>query len=278
MPTVRGIAAAVLCALFPAVAQAQFVGVSAFAALSPDYPCDALLAATDFSARPAIAVLDGTFGDDWTCVARFVQRNAWRPHLVQVHLSNETCRRNGNCAEGELYAQFNVREWSKLLEQRNPHAFQAIADRLINLQTVLASFTTPNTSIILSTGLEDNFTDGAFAVLYPFVVSHWPYQVVRSGKKTSGVLRESHGSNARCSGNTVVANEDGQVHSIAASDRWLAKQDRCYATFIWRADHQGRGVRNGRVTASRTPPRKRKFKFSATDVRQLGGLLFKYTH
>lgn len=260
------------------MAQAQFVGVSAFAALSPKYPCEALLATTDFSGRPAIAVLDGTFGDDWSCVARFIERNAWRPHLVQIHLSNETCRRNRTCADGELFPQFDQHQWSRILEQRNPYALQAIADRLMNLRAVASSLASPNTTLILSTGLEDNFTDRAFAELYPFIVARWPGPVVRSGHSTPGVLRELHGAGAKCSGNSVVANEDGAVMSLRDSDRFLQNNKSCLASFVWRAEHQGRKVKRGRVTHSTTPPKTRPLSFTATDVSQLGSLLFKHTH
>ncbi len=277
MPKVR-----LLLLLFTSVlaspAAAQYTGISAFAALHPQYPCDALLAATDFSARPAIAVLPGTFGDDWSCVARFIQRNSGKPHAVEVHLSNETCRRNHNCADGELYPQFDRRVWSKILEERNPYAFQAIADRISNLNAIRDHLSNPNTTWILSTGLEDNYTNQAFSNLYPFVAAHWGGITVRSGHSTKGVLRESHGANARCSGNTTVVNEDGAVQTNRKSDKFLARNSSCFLRLLWRPWHQGRSITKNRVNPEPIPPKLRTFSFPATDVTALGGLLFKHTH
>jgi len=255
----------------PAVA--QYAGVSSFAATSPRFPCDAFLATADFAQRPAMAILWGTFGDDLTCTARFTERYKDKPHLLEIHFSNETCRRNHNCADGELFGSMSVSEYSKALERSDPAVLSAIRDRIRNIRHSAEAIRNDHTYLVLSAGLEDNYTARAFVVLAGELAKEWPYLIVRSGSKFATYPRESHGLGARCGGTTIVANVDGDRGSRRTEQSFLKRNAGvCLAAFLWRADHQGRP--NNRWM----PPNQRQFIWTAKDVSEIGAMLFEATH
>lgn len=249
---------------------AQFVGVSSFAALSPSFPCEAFLATSDFSRRPAMTVLYGTFGDDWSCVSRFIDRYRDKPHLLQVHFSNETCRRNRNCRSGEMRGDLSVAQYSRAIEGGDPAILREIRDRIRDIRAVVEILRGRETYLVLSAGLEDDYTPGAFSRLVRELEKEWPYLIVRSGSKFSTFPRERHGLGARCEGSVLVANVDGAVAGYFTQRKFaLANKDDCLATFLWDKDHQGRGRRN----SSKVDPKLRVFEWTPEDVVSYGAIL-----
>lgn len=257
----------------PRTAAAQYVGISSFAAMSQRFPCEAFLATSDFSSRPAMSVLWGTFGDDPTCLSRFTSRYHDKPHLVQFHFSNESCRRNGNCEFGELRPDLNRREYSAALERKDPALLGTIRDRIKNIRAVAESIRNPNTYLVISAGLEDNYTPAAFVALVEELQREWPYLIVRSGSTFVTFPREQHGLNAACGNTTIVANVDGGVGRLKDEQRFLRRNaGRCLATFLWHSKLQGRGPGNRWI-----PPSQRIFNWNASDVIRNGRLLHEAT-
>ena len=261
-----------LCWFLPSIASAQYRGVSAFAAMHPNYPCDALLATTDFARYPAIAVLYETFGYDQKCIARFVARNHWRPHMIDFHFSNEACRRNHNCIDESLGG--SVSEYNKALEAKDPKLVAKLQARMWVIRSIFDSIKNDNTRVVISVGLEDNYSDKAFKNLVEILRPIWPWEFSRNpckgGRSLSGVqLKEFHSLTSRPGGLRCMANEDGNYNqSKKDSQKFLKRYAACDAVFLWREEHQGR-TENGK----RVPPRKRKFIFTAKDVVELGGLI-----
>lgn len=237
--------------------------------MSARFPCEAYLATSDFSARPATSVLWGTFGDDPTCLSRFTSRYHDKPHLVQFHFSNESCRRNGNCEFGELRPDLNRREYSAALERKDPALLGAIRDRIKNIRAVAEASRNANTYLVLSTGLEDNYTSAAFVALVEELQREWPYLIARTGSRWNTFPREQHGLNAVCGNTTIIANVDGGVGRRSEERRFLRRNEgRCLATFLWHSKLQGRGPGNRWI-----PPNQRIFNWNASDVIQSGRLL-----
>lgn len=263
-----------LLLLIPSAASANsdkpFTGVSGFAAMHPAFPCDRYLAVTNRSPRPAMSALWGTFGGETSCIVRFLQSNAHRPHLLQIHLSNETCRRNRNCQVGELFPDLTVKEYSAALERGDLAVYAQIAHRLWEIRNLAELTKNPNTTLVLDTGLEADYTQAAYEHLRYFVGLYWPYLISNSGRTRTvdGDLDENHGTRARCKGGTLIVNEDGSKPSLKDSRNFLRQNRNCFARLLWRNEHQGRG-RSGKWT----PPITRNFVITDRDIRDLGNLL-----
>lgn len=273
---VRGIFL-LLFVLYPSAdSLAEYRGISAFAAMNPRFPCEALLATTDFSPRPAISVLYATFGLDHTCLHRFMLRYHDKPHLVQIHFTNEVCRRNRNCESYDtLRPDLSVKEYNRALEQMDTHTQIAISLRLFFLRSAIEAAVNENTRIILSAGLEDNYSSRAFENLVDlFARNGWPYEVSRNrhtgGKSFRGAqLQEFHSAKGKPGKMPCIANEDGNYGQTKNdSKKFLKRYRKCDAVFLWRERHQGRSKGGKRV-----PPRDREFIYTVQDVVDLGGLL-----
>lgn len=246
----------------------QFVGVSAFAALHPNYPCDALLAATDHAEHPAISVLHGTFGEDYSCIAKFAARNSYRPHLIQVHFSDETCRRNNNCFDGAFFGDISVSEYSRELENPGSHLYIWVGHRITTIRAAVEALGNPNTILLLSTGLEDNYTQLAYRNLSGFLSLFWPYLINRNPLKYATPAPytpyvERHGSGVRFGVPYGIVNEDGSYGLSEKSSRaFLKRNEGALLRLLWRPEHQGRPD-SGKFPGN---PKERTFQFSSEDV------------
>jgi len=252
-----------------------YVGLSTFAAMNPRFPCERFLAIVEKAQYPAMAVLwKSSFGHDPGCILKFIERFKDRDHLIEIHLTNEVCRRNGNCEQADFFPQFNVKQWNAILEERNPIAFQAIAERVMDVHQFMLFAGTEKTQVMLSLGLEDNFSPGAYSVLSNFVRERWPWLLIRNplGNKPIGValFRERHGTKARVRGSTRVLNEDGSNPTLKQSRRFLRENRAAFALFLWRKEHQGRRTPTHNAEIPRAG---RDFHISLKDVKELGGLM-----
>jgi len=264
-----------ICILFLGIstASAQYEGFSAYAAMSPHFPCDQFLQIESHAKEPAMAVLWGTFGDDTTCIQRFLAKFADRPHALEIHFSDEVCRRNSNCEDGEFFPQFSVAHWSQILASANPYALQAVWDRLSDIRAVVDKYSNSNTQLVLSTGLEDDYSPQAYAILSHVLRAWWPYILIRSpnhgGAVSPALFKESHGSGARCSGSAQIVNPDGSLLSLSESRAFMQANRNCYIALLWNAISQGKTVNNKPVF----PRKSRTFIITAADVANYGALL-----
>lgn len=225
-------------------AEEGFKGVAAFAAMNDEFPCDRYLAMVDQAKYPAMSVLWGTFGFNPRCVALFTLFNQKRPHMVQIHLSNETCRRNHVCGEGELLGHLNVREYNRALENPQFEVIKALVERVEEIKAFTEAVGNPNTYWVISTGLEDNYSNGAYNIVEFVVRRHWDGLISRNplkGRAYGGAdFLEKHGNGARFGGAPCIANEDGTRNSLSRSRTFMRKHSGCFASFVWRESHQGR--------------------------------------
>ena len=263
-----------LILLIPLSASAQqYRGVSAFAAMHPGYPCDALLATTDFSPLPAMAVLYETFGYQTNCIERFTQRYYNKPHLLQIHFSNEVCRRNRNCIDESL-GGYSVDKYNEALERMDPDLVTKIRLRMFFLRSLSDAVKNSNTRIIIGAGLEDNYSSKAYENLVSILREQWPWEISRNrhigGRSLQDAqLEEFHSVNARKGSLPCIANEDGNYEQDKKrSAKFIRHYGACSAVFLWREEHQGRSEGGKRI-----PPKKRKFVYTAKDVVELGRLL-----
>lgn len=240
-----------------------------------DETCSRFLSIVSNAKRPAMTILwDSSFGTSLKCPVRFLDKFKDRDHLLKIVFSNETCRRNRNCETGDFFKQLSVSQYNQLLESKHPIVFQAIVDRLIPIISFVTTFANANTQVLLTLGLEDNYSEKANWALSTFVKARWPWILIRNplghGKgKGAALFIERHGSGASCGGDAQVVSQDGSVMSAAQTAKWLKRNESCFAAFIWNGRSQG-------YVAGQKPkgPRKdRKFEFTSKDTQELSKVI-----
>lgn len=225
---------------------AQYVGLSSYAAMSPNFPCDKFLAIQSCAKYPAMTVLWGAFGNDTTCIQRFLTTFKDRPHLLEVHFSNESGRFTG--LGPDFLPWMSVRDYNWNLENWNNVAYQAIEDRLTEIINLYSTYGTLNTQSMLSTGLEDRFTSQAHFNLAYFIKRRWPWLLVRSTVLPDrsiipGEFVERHGSKYSCTGGFWVLNQDSSTNPSKTTNTQFLRRNTpnlCLGLFFWNSKHQGR--------------------------------------
>ena len=249
-----------------------FRGGQFFAMLSPRFPCERALTIVNAARFPAVAVLWGTFGDDVSCVRSFMEMNRHRPHLVEIHFSNESCRRKGRCLEGEFFPKLSVPDYNHAL--KSGALIPDIDSRVMAIRRAIEPWMNDFTFLALSTGLEDNFSPGTFQAAYTQIRAAWPWTIIRSTvfrvAKIDGYsgLLETHivdlGIKAPC-----VFGEDGNRLSDEQSRILLKKHKSCAAYFLWWRSWQNTEADENRFIA----PRLRSFEIRASTIRPLQQIL-----
>lgn len=255
-----------LSLLFPILARAE-IGMSYFAIQHPRFPCREALRVFRGVEHPALAILWGTFGEDNDCLRAWFRQSRNKPHTLEIHLTNEACVRNRRCREGEISG-----------------TRRELVKRVRSILKVLLPVKNERTRLLLSTGLEDNFSRREFRRRLKIIRSVWPYEIVRNplyGEYFSGAdLLERHGLYVPIA-RPCVFNFDG--HNVGNGNghgRYrprvtrsevraiLSRARRCDLAFLWEANSQGLyGGKNF------TDPRARSFGISAGDVRHLNELM-----
>ena len=191
-----------------------------------------------------MSVLWGTFGNDPSCVAAFTASNAHRPHLVQVHISNETCRRNRNCQAGELFGELSVKAYNQTLEHPQFDVVSALVERTEEIKAFTRKYGNANTTWVLGAGLEDNYSNTAYSIVEFIIRRHWDGIISRNPLKGSAKggaeFLEKHGKAPTFRGQPCIANQDGSQGSYSSTRAFIKKYRTCAASFIWRSAHQGR--------------------------------------
>lgn len=253
----------------------NYSGVSCFAMMAPQFPFEAFLATSDFAPQPTLAVLWGTFGDSTPLsTARFKQftdRYFNKPHMIECHWLNNTGIRNKKMFEGEPFPQHTIASLNAALERNDPPTLATITTRIQEIKAVMEVVRNPNTYLVMTTGLEDDYTSKAFQNIVAEITKTWPYFLIRSGAAFGTFPREAHGQSATAGGSVVFVNEDGYVSTLAQSKQFVDRNKHAMCTLLWRPAHQGRDP----VTNAFPPgsPRNRTFIWTAEDVVSLGLLL-----
>lgn len=266
-------------ALTPGVKAEPYVGLSAFAAMHPDFPCNTYVDTLVNVHKPAMAVLWGTFGSNKNCMRSFLSSKQYEPHLLQIHLTNQTCYEhekqgdpNRRCARGELRQGINEFTFNHLLETRDQDLKNRIMQRVRNIITFVRENANANTRVVLSTGLEDRYTDNAYAIITSYIrEAGWFGLTVRNPKGTSyryfdhsnflelhnvGVNWANSGHMKAAKPGNCIANLDGQsaFHDVDfnTTKAYIGNNSDCYAVFLWNKDLQGGGNTSGLKPRQRT--------------------------
>lgn len=116
---------------------------------------------------PCMAILWRTFGEPGkgTCTSRFLSKFKSKPHVLEVHFSNEAGRRNKRLGEGEFVRTLSVKQFNSSLIRESKYILEKLRRRALSISDYYLKFGNPNTDLILSTGLEDNYTNKAYRVI-----------------------------------------------------------------------------------------------------------------
>ena len=112
-----------------AIAQESTVGMAFYSIQNKTFPCDKALKVFDGVKKPALMFLWSTFGDNLNCVRKFIELPQNKKEIF-IHISNECCRRNRTCKNGELLKEHSVAGLNNLIELRNKKVKKAYQDRL----------------------------------------------------------------------------------------------------------------------------------------------------
>lgn len=261
-----------LSLFFATSVSAQYTGFSAYAAGNKRFPCGRFLEISKHAKQPAMAVLYSTFGRSTKCVRRFMAKFEARPHLVEYHLSNETCRRGGRtCYEQEILASLSPRGYSHQLEKM-PSSLRVLLEKRVERITHIAEQGNRNTRFVLSLGLEDQYTTKAAAALFDVVKKSWPYEIARNPAASFFVDRnadiiELHSKDSVFSvDKSCIWNQDGLSGGLGEAGQLFRKYKSCLARIAWTKEAQGIGE-------VFVPPLKRKFVITKRQVLGYGRLL-----
>lgn len=253
----------------------NYSGVSAFAFMNHNFPIEAFLATSDFAPQPTLAVLWGTFGDSTpestARFKKFTDRYHDKKHMIEIHPINNTAIRNKKQYEGEPFPQYDIARFNAALERNDPATLATVTQRIQEIRSVMEEVRNENTYLVMTTGLEDDYTTKAFQNIYAEMVKTWPYFIIRCGAAVSNFPRETHGKNATAGGSVVFVNEDGYVSSLSESKKFVERNKSAMCTLLWRPQHQGRDPNTNSFPPG--SPRDRTFIWTAEDVVSLGLLL-----
>jgi lysophospholipase L1-like esterase len=266
-------------------AEPRNVGVAYFSILSPRFPCAEALAVFETGTDPALAALWGTFGKDTSCLAQWFKTAPEKRHTLEIHPWNGPCIRNKRCEAHEVGAGLSIKEFNRRIEQGDEGLVRAMTERVREIRGSVEKLARPSDEMILSTGLEDNYSPAAFEKVVRLVKENWPYKIVRN---PVGNLRnepyggadyiELHGSDPVFDANDkCIANLDGtdidfphrpgvepQPISWQQAREYVARYSKqCHLTFVWS------GAWQGLFGGSFQPPSARSFKVDARDVTML---------
>ena len=263
----------------------RFIGIASFAAMHPQFPCDRWLepykraAAANKDFGPAMVILWNTFGEEPYCAARFMEEFKNRPHVLEIHFSNEPCRRNKRCRDGEFRPEWSVSDYNQRLERDDSTVYGAVAWRMEKIESFITAWTNANTKVLISRGLEDNFTAKAAARMNGILRKLTAQKLVSNplNERDHGDLdyRETHKLNRDISGANCIANQDGNFGQTPEQSRdFLRRYSHCEVAFLWPEKLQGL-TREGEPFVA---PRTRRFEISDREIDVFSNLLIEASH
>jgi len=221
---------------------APYKGYSAFAATSNNFPCSRYLHVANKARKPVMSVLYGTFGYSFSCVNKFIRRVRNKRHMVQVHIDNWPRRRTGQLKSGEIFPNYGVRAYNKLIEAGfvDPRYEKRILHILSSVKK------SRKTRLVITTGLEDNLTPAAYKRVYETIRKHWPYEIARNPLDPYQPIAparfgEYHGVQCLPIQRPAICNQDGDAADTGSEDERFNEQcsRRGSVCIFWRPEAQG---------------------------------------
>ena len=256
--------------------------------------CTLAIQATGAAEIPCIRTVYKAFGEDMSCLKRFVHANQDRPHVVQVFIANETCHRAGRKCTKHDTPTYKVK-----MRNHRIAVTDAIAEeygrRFDTLETKLEGFINEQTTVIYPVALEDNFTRKGWRKISGNVATRSPESnLVRNSQRNllladldNAAFNELHTGIPTSGAIPCIFSNDGRdidfgtrrrpagdpLGYTAARERLWDSATGCHYTGIW-FDAQGvsNAWRSGRGRF--VYPRSRRIGDISADLRKLKKLIW----
>lgn len=227
-----------------------------------------------------MSVLYGTFGRDLTCVKRFLTRYKDKPHALQIHFSNETCREpHRKCFRSELFPTDSSAAIDLRLRRLRPATIRTIHKRMERLRANFEPLLHPKTRLIIGVALEDRLSTKAYENLLGELDWIWtPRDRFKSrlfySRNPKGFYErdisyadfiELHGMfpNFSYYSRNCIYNSDGDELNAPNRNFAIRAYQNCMYLLFWTKGGQGIGGDEGFI-----PPFLRTFRISAREVRE----------
>ncbi len=254
------------------------MGFSSFAATHPSYKCSQFLKITKQIPNPAMTIVLKTFGDSYSCVSRFLKQNKNKKHFLQIHLTNETCRRQqGRCSDYEIESKASPYIFNKLVKLQDSQIKKEFQDRVKLADRIVKKYANFNTEITYTTGLEDNYDKKTYSTIYKWIkeinkgvkIARNP-NALRCDYFNGSTYCELHRQKSIFSNSSCIFNNDGNILNTKEQLKLFSKFRKCSVLFSWEPETQGRGKQGDKFAE----PRNRFFPFPNRIVKQYN-LFFK---
>lgn len=257
-------------------------GISAMQIMSGHWhtaQCENLIASLKTLQDPAIAILQTSFGKSTFCLRKIGESFRNQDITLQIHFSNEVCRRNRNCTNLDHLYKDSVVKYNRALERSGLIPSVQVNRLLLRARALTKIFgDEPEHRFILSMGLESNYTKKAALNLYGQMRKNWSYEISYNPSKKSysnrinGTLHELHGYKSVSVGaHNCIANGDGssidgfdkywrgQSATVQEARGWARENDCIH--LLWIGRWQGfLGERRF------IEPHRRRFEFNSEDI------------
>ena len=276
----------------------SYLGFSGFAMMHRKFPTQAFLDVFKGVKQPCTALLYTSFGKKKRTLKKWLELVKLRDSVLEIHFSNEAGRRNNNLQRGEFLRRLSVGKYNYKLEHKNKRLLKKIRKRTRKLKKLIDKVMPceSKTRVIISTGLESQFTHKAHKVLVSTIKKEWPgvllvHNPVNDASVFYGAdLKEVHGigdsySNAK----QTIINMDGISVLAEPGERYAYQYEidetkkefekelkkSPYAIMLWTASSQGLQNVDFGGRGDWLPPRKRgrKLKLSPLAAVKLNKLL-----
>lgn len=257
------------------------------------FPCRSSTEVAKIYKKPYIAYLDSTFGRKTECLAHFISEAGSKKHFLQVYVSNEVCRRKGNCQRGDFLKHYSVNRLNYKLSRRDIGLEIRFKNRFRRILLELLAISSPNTKIRISPGLESQYTSAASITLSAWLleVGWLKKQMILNqvgNAKYQGYagygFKESHSSNLRTSlsyGGSLDGECNSQICNCvgfsntsnqASLNKFLRNKKADYL-LAWCPKHQGLSSVS---TIHAPPPRKRNIRVPLKDIKNFKSEIHKF--
>lgn len=231
-----------------------------------------------------------TLKENNLCTQEYLRRFEGKPHILEIHFSNEAGRRNRRLAKYEHLPKLSINGYNSGLERRRGRTIRSVTNNAKEIRHFIEKFTNQNTQILVSTGLEDNFSTEAFKVIV---------KEIRRILQNVQIVRNPVGDNERYfkgadyielhgvqphikSAGRCIQNLDGisikfsdgkpdaqEILLSAVPDYIKRGQALSCITVLWWKELQG-------IEAKFIEPRKRKFLIEAKKINLINNLLRRF--
>ena len=212
--------------------------------MADGFPCDRFLSMFRGAKQAHSAVLWDTFGNNMSCLRRFLKLSAKMPVSLEIHPTCGPCRRSPNWPK-QPKAGSNFERIRRFIERNRGEG----------------------RTFLVSLELEDQFRDKEAANVNDGLQARIDVLTVRNsifsvrGHDTDFV--ELHGKKARCRSASQLADLDGDDLSWPDVRRWLRANKNCAYRRVWKARWQGIPDSKFRALADRN------YNISRLDVREV---------